>query len=61
MYEMLLVDIGFYWSYSLLFLFVVLFCIIFIVYVVCCVEFCVNVVILMCFKVLKIGKWIFLE
>ncbi|MBC2118437.1 ABC transporter permease [Listeria marthii] len=61
MYEMPPVDIGFYWSYSLLSLFVALFCTTFTAYVACRAELRANAATLMRPKAPKIGKRIFLE
>ncbi|EAG0474499.1 ABC transporter permease [Listeria monocytogenes] len=61
MYEMPSVDIGFYWSYSLLALFVALFCTTFTAYVACRAELRANAATLMRPKAPKIGKRIFLE
>ncbi|UHP11267.1 FtsX-like permease family protein [Listeria marthii] len=61
MYEMPSVDIGFYWSYSLLSLFVALFCTTFTAYVACRAELRANAATLMRPKAPKIGKRIFLE
>ncbi|EDO1180073.1 TPA: FtsX-like permease family protein [Listeria innocua] len=61
MYEMPAVDIGFYWSYSLLSICVALFCTTFTAYAACRAELRANAATLMRPKAPKIGKRIFLE
>ncbi|MBF2635686.1 ABC transporter permease [Listeria welshimeri] len=61
MYEMPSVDIDFYWSYSLLALFVALLCTTFTAYAACRSELRANAATLMRPKAPKIGKRIFLE
>ncbi|MBC1483606.1 FtsX-like permease family protein [Listeria sp. FSL L7-1509] len=61
MYAMPSVDIAFYWSYSLLALFVALLCTTFTAYVACRAELRANSATLMRPKAPKIGKRIFLE
>lgn len=56
MYEMPPVDIGFYWSYSLLSLFVALFCTTFTAYVACRAELRANAATLMRPKAPKLAN-----